>query len=191
MKKKSFKFLAIAVCILSTLSASAQRRSDAKKSTGSQKSTGSKRTSSAKKSFGDAPFEEGTSVIQANLGLGGGFGLPVQFSYEYGYKDKVGIGGIVGYGSTTDGIYSYSYSLFAARVNYHIQVAEKLDTYFGLSLGYASATVKPAFVGNTGSSIILGGQLGGRYYFTEKLAGSVELGYGMGYLNIGIAYKLK
>jgi hypothetical protein len=32
--------------------------------------------------------------------------------------------------------------------------------------------------------------IGGRYYFSPKLAAQVELGYGLGILNIGIAYKL-
>jgi hypothetical protein len=32
--------------------------------------------------------------------------------------------------------------------------------------------------------------LGGRYYFSEKFAGLLELGFGIAYLNIGIALKL-
>jgi len=31
--------------------------------------------------------------------------------------------------------------------------------------------------------------IGGRYYFSDKFAGMLELGYGITYLNLGIALK--
>jgi hypothetical protein len=31
--------------------------------------------------------------------------------------------------------------------------------------------------------------VGARYYFNDNLAGMAELGYGVAYLNLGIAYK--
>jgi hypothetical protein len=33
--------------------------------------------------------------------------------------------------------------------------------------------------------------VGGRYYFNDNLAAMAELGYGIAYLNIGVAFKLK
>jgi len=40
-----------------------------------------------------------------------------------------------------------------------------------------------------GSGIAKAFYIGGRYYFTDNLAGMIELGYGIAYLNIGIALK--
>jgi hypothetical protein len=42
----------------------------------------------------------------------------------------------------------------------------------------------------SGSYLLFGGSLGARYWFTPKLAGQVELGYGVGLLSLGIAYKI-
>ena len=39
------------------------------------------------------------------------------------------------------------------------------------------------------SYLEFGGFVGGRYYFSPNLAAQAELGYGLGILNIGIAYK--
>jgi hypothetical protein len=144
-------------------------------------------------------FTKGTSVLQFNLGLGGSLGLPIQVSYEQGITNNIGVGAIVGFAGKTikTGIYDYKYTylLFGARANYHKQFIDKLDTYAGLTLGLNAASVKvtPAFIGTSvaGGGMFLAGQLGGRYYFTDKVAASLELGYGIGYANLGIAYKLK
>jgi hypothetical protein len=152
------------------------------------------------KDSGKPTFDKSTSVVQVNLGLGGGLGLPIQVSYEKAITDNIGVGGLVGFATkSTDLVgykYRYTYLLFGARANYHYQFIEKLDTYAGLTLGYnvASFKITPSYPGSTataGGGIFLAGQIGGRYYFTENLAASLELGYGIGYANIGIAYKLK
>jgi hypothetical protein len=153
----------------------------------------------AGKTSENSVFNKSTSVAQFNVGLGGNLGLPLQVSYEKGVTDKIGVGGIVGFASkTTDLIgykYNYTYIILGARGNYHMQFLENLDTYAGLTLGYNIASVKiTPSVGlpvTAGGGIFLAGQVGGRYYFNPKLAASLELGYGIGYANIGLAYKLK
>ena len=67
--------------------------------------------------------------------------------------------------------------LLAARGNFHYQFVDKLDTYAGISLGYA--------YGGFG----FGGQLGARYYFNKKFAGNVEFGGFTGF-SLGISMKL-
>jgi len=43
--------------------------------------------------------------------------------------------------------------------------------------------------GSYGSGVGLSLYIGGRYFFTDNIAALVELGYGVAYLNIGIAIK--
>jgi hypothetical protein len=43
--------------------------------------------------------------------------------------------------------------------------------------------------GSYGSAVGLSLYIGGRYFFTDNIAALVELGYGVAYLNVGIAIK--
>lgn len=46
------------------------------------------------------------------------------------------------------------------------------------------------FIGeNYASNVGITPFLGARYFFTNNFAGMVEFGYGMSYVNIGLAYK--
>ena len=40
------------------------------------------------------------------------------------------------------------------------------------------------------SSFVWSIYVGGRYYFTDSFAAMLELGYGIAWLNIGVAFKL-
>jgi hypothetical protein len=42
----------------------------------------------------------------------------------------------------------------------------------------------------SGSYLFWGADLGARYWFTPKLGAQLELGYGLGVISLGIAYKL-
>jgi len=77
---------------------------------------------------------------------------------------------------------------------FHYPLVDKLDTYGGLMLGYNSNSWK--WHGTGVETVDLGGSglgfslyAGGRYYFSEKFAAIAELGYGISYLNLGIAIK--
>jgi hypothetical protein len=157
-------------------------------------------------------FEKGDKVLNLGVGLGGygtwGYGVsipPVSASFEVGVKDEVldkgsiGIGGYLAYASYKDNALSDYYWTFrrtviGARGLFHYPLVDKLDTYAGLMLGYNMYSWTWHGGGNQGiepgsSGVGFSGFIGGRYYFTEKLAGMLELGYGISYLNIGVALK--
>ena len=76
----------------------------------------------------------------------------------------------------------------------HYNLIDKLDTYTGLMLGLNSFSSKGAYDNDpkkTTSSTTFAWSwfVGGRYYFNDQLAAMMELGYGVTYANIGIAYK--
>lgn len=161
-------------------------------------------------------FNEGDKVL--NLGLGFGSTLyagryytnkipPVSASFEIGIKDELfdensslGVGGYLGYtGAKYDYQgwgWNYSSIIIGGRGLLHYQFIDDLDTYTGLMLGVNVVSSKSFGTGGMWDSHSMAGTgltyswfVGGRYYFSDNLAGMLELGYGVAYLNIGIALK--
>jgi hypothetical protein len=163
-------------------------------------------------SFSQIAYKKGDQVVNLGIGLGGfagvygSGGLAITGGYENAMTENVSIGGVLGYSSSTQDIYGdygwkYTYILIGARGAYHYDVLHNpnVDTYGGLLLGYnivsSSATGTSPYYGYTGSSasasyLEFGLFAGIRYYFNPQLAVQAELGYGLGILNIGVAYKL-
>jgi len=162
-------------------------------------------------------FTEGDKVL--NLGIGFGSTLytgsnytsrtpPVSASFEVGVKDELfdensslGVGGYFGYTGAKweyqDWGWNYSSVILGGRGLLHYQLLDDWDTYTGIMLGYnvvnsSSFGSEGSFsnYSTVGSGLTSSWFIGGRYYFTEKFAGMFELGYGVAYLNVGIALKL-
>lgn len=157
-------------------------------------------------------------IINAGIGFGStlytGSGYtvtlpPLSVSYEQIIMDEVidkgliGVGGYIGYAS-----YKYKYDYFGdewgwnysnfilgARGSFHYPLLDKLDTYTGLMLGYQIVSASEIGTVGTGysassSGLVWSWYAGGRYFFSDKFAGMLELGYGITYFNLGIAIKL-
>ena len=164
----------------------------------------------------NSTFNKGDKVL--NLGLGIGSTLytgsnykagipPLSASFEVGVKDgvldkgSIGVGGYLGYSSHkweySGWGWKYSNLIIGVRGNFHYPLIDKLDTYTGLLIGYDIATSKefgnsvPGYNYSASSGgLVYSWYVGGRYYFSDKFAGMLELGYGITYLNIGVAFKL-
>lgn len=147
-----------------------------------------------------------------NLGLGLGSPLysdsyyrttvpPISASLEYIMQDGLfdgkaafGIGGYLGFSVNHDvNDVSYTNLFLGPRGYLHYGFVEKLDTYAGLMLGYWINT-HSAYNGNeppdSHGGFIASLFIGGRYELTDKYAGMLEIGYGISYLNIGVAIRL-
>ncbi|MEJ2904269.1 outer membrane beta-barrel protein [Pedobacter panaciterrae] len=146
-------------------------------------------------------YKKGDKLVNAGLGIGGGFGIPIGVSYEHGFTDRISGGGYLGYAGKNEsfgdsGKWKYTYVLAAARVSYHFRIKdEKFDPYLGAILGYNIASVKwqgeeAAPASASAGEVIFGGHLGARYWLAEKIGIFGELGYGVGLLNLGVAFKL-
>ncbi len=165
-------------------------------------------------------FSQSDLVINAGIGFGTSLYSgtyykstlpPVSISAEYGVADDfltsdmtLGIGGYVGFagskyeydygGGNTYG-WKYSYTVIGARGVLHYPLVDKLDTYAGLMLGYNIISVTEIGSAPIGFSSDTGGVTfsifaGARYYLTDNFAVMGELGYGIAYLNLGVAFKL-
>lgn len=137
---------------------------------------------------------------------------PISISGEYGVKDDflitdmtLGLGGYVGFAGSKYEVtspyfgtygYKFSYTVIGVRGALHYPVVDKLDTYGGIMVGYNIVSIKE--IGDvpsigysaSGSEASFSIYVGGRYYFSEKFAAMAEIGYGIAYLNIGVALKL-
>lgn len=158
--------------------------------------------------FFESPnFSEGQ--IDINIGVGliptfytGNRGLlPLSVSGEYGVTDDISVGGYVGFSTSNSSVITkndvrYTYTIIGIRGSYHVNLSEKLDTYFGLMLGYNRVNVKyddDFFFANynpTSSSGIYSGFIGSRYHFNEKMGVFAEIGYGISWLTLGFTTKL-
>ena len=174
-------------------------------------------TFSVSQLFGQEPtFSKGDRVL--NLGLGFGTTLytgsyyksqvpPLSASFEIGVADNIiddkgsiGVGGYLGYSSYKYEVsgwgWKYSNLMIGARGNFHYPFVDKLDTYTGLMLGYNISSSKEfgdiGFGNNynaTSGGLVYSWFIGGRYYFKDNFAAMLELGYGVTYLNLGVALK--
>ena len=163
----------------------------------------------------ESTFKQGDKVLNLGIGFGSTFysgtgykaGIPpISASLEFGVKDgvldkgSIGIGGYLGYSSHkweyNNWGWKYTNIIIGVRGVFHYPLVDKLDTYTGLLLGYNIASSKEfgtAIFGYNYSAssggVAYSWFVGGRYYFTDKFAGMLELGYGITYLNLGVALK--
>ncbi|MCF8369501.1 MAG: hypothetical protein K9G76_10700 [Bacteroidales bacterium] len=121
----------------------------------------------------------------------------------------ISLGGIVGwkYAKYDWSYLNYSYDwtwadfIVAARGAIHPKFLsnEKADLYGGLALGlrfetykYYSGTLngEPLKYTDNNTNPLIALYIGGRYYFSDHFGLFGEIGYGLGYLNIGASYKI-
>jgi len=144
-------------------------------------------------------FVKGDKVI--NLGIGFDWYTTISASGEYcildGIADKgsVGVGAFAGFGFPLGGVYSHSSRILAGvRGTFHYPLIDKLDTYGGLGIGlqytHYSAGYYWSGYSSSHAGLNAGFFLGARYYLTQRLAAFGEVGYGLGYLTVGVAFKL-
>ncbi|MDY0103309.1 MAG: hypothetical protein RBS07_10245 [Lentimicrobium sp.] len=157
-------------------------------------------------------------VLNAGAGFGwygygyGATSIPaITLSLDKGIKEidfgTIGIGGIVGYKHASyNWLSGYDWSwtdyIIAARGSLHADIfqVDNLDTYGGIAVGIRAETWKyftydpfANVYGDVKESTIhplFAFYIGGRYYFSDNFAAFGELGYGLGYLTLGVSYKL-
>jgi len=155
-------------------------------------------------------FQKGDNVIAVGVGFGstllssssGSQSPAISLSFEHATFDA-GDDGLISLGAYL-GTKSYkfsgsgfsekwSYTIFGVRGAYHYTaISDKVDVYGGLMLSYNNVSYKYSgggiggrYNGATGFTAFVGG----RYYFSEHIAAMAELGYGVSYLTVGLAFK--
>ena len=138
-------------------------------------------------------------------------GLSVQYErgiWDVGGPGVISLGGYAGiksykYSGSSGGYHfdeKWNYTVIGARSAYHYNALnnDKFDVYGGLMLSYNILSYK--YSDNSGSSVFKGSGsygsnlglsafVGGRYLFTDNIGAFAELGYGVSYLTLGVAFK--
>jgi outer membrane protein W len=157
------------------------------------------------------PFKAGENYIGPSISLST-YGSTAAFegNFEHAINDKWGWGVSVGYfsyhDSESDGFTSVDEKStvipIAGTVAYHFDAHnDKLDPFVGGSIGYfifsssCSATSGGAQLdcgsSSAQSSTLLIGAYGGiRYWVNPKLALTARAGYGIGFLTVGVDFKI-
>ncbi len=153
-----------------------------------------------------APLEKGGIQINAGLGMSS-WGLPIYGGFDYGVGNNISIGGELSFRSKSESYgnskWKTSYTSIAGIANYHfnevLNIPSKFDFYAGLSLGYSIFNSKydgPGgdydYTGSGDSGLYLSGQVGGRYFFSDKVAVNLEFGGGNVFSSgkIGVTFLL-
>jgi hypothetical protein len=162
----------------------------------------------------EASFSKGDKALNLGIGFGSTWYSgtyyhsavpPVSASLEFGVADKIldkgviGVGPYVGFSSYkwdySGWGYKYTNLIIGARGNFHYPLANKLDTYLGLLIGYNIVSSKEFGTpigynyNATSGGIRSAGYIGARYFFKPSFGVMAELGYGVTYLNVGITLK--
>lgn len=159
-------------------------------------------------------FQKGNNVLGIGVGLGSslsGLGsqtpaISANFEHgiwEIGGPGVISLGAYVGFKSFKytgeDILEKWGYTIIGVRGAYHYNgiKSDKFDLYGGLMLSYniLKYSVKDndgniiAGTGNYGSGAGITAFIGGRYFFTPNIGAFAELGYGVSYLTLGLAFK--
>jgi outer membrane immunogenic protein len=144
-----------------------------------------------------SPLAKGEKQLNAGFGITG-WGIPVYGGLELGvFKDiTVGLEGSFRTYNQTIANLTYNSTIFgiAGNGNYHfntlLEIPSNWDFYAGLNLGFYFWSSPSNYPGNGASSLGLGAQVGGRYFFRHNFGVNLELGAGNAFSGgkIGITY---
>lgn len=149
--------------------------------------------------FAQSPIAKGESQINAGVGLSS-WGIPVFVGFDYGVHPDITVGGELSLRSFSDNYanvrYNHSVIGISGNGNYHfnriLEISRKWDFYAGLNLGFYVWNSPDKYAGSHSSGLGLGGQIGGRYFFTNKVGINLEFGGGNAFSGgkLGLTFKL-
>lgn len=149
--------------------------------------------------FAQNPIGKGQKQFNAGLGFSS-WGLPIYLGMDFGVHQDITLGGELSFRSYNEKYFNHSYSHtiigISGNGNYHfnriLKIPSEWDFYAGLNVGFYIWSSSSDYHGGNASGLGLGGQIGGRYYFSKKLGLNIEFGGGNAFSGgkIGISVKL-
>ncbi len=145
------------------------------------------------------PINKGQAQINTGLGFSSR-GLPIYLGVDVGIHKDVTLGGEFSFRSYSDTWANEKYRHSAIGVltngNYHfnhlLEIPLEWDVYAGANIGFYFWNSPDDYPGSSFSGLGLGIQIGGRYYFNEKVALNLEItgGNTLSGGKIGVSFKL-
>jgi hypothetical protein len=149
--------------------------------------------------FAQSPIDKGQTQFNAGVGLSS-WGIPVYLGLDYGVHKDITVGGELSFRSYHENWKSYKYSHsvigISGNANYHfnslLNIPADWDFYAGPNIGFYVWNSPNDYEGPHSSGLGYGGQIGGRYYFTDKFGINLEFGGNNAFSNgkFGISIKL-
>jgi outer membrane immunogenic protein len=124
---------------------------------------------------------------QLNLGAGfSGWGIPLYVGFDHFINRDITLGGELSYRSYhenwKDNTYNQNITGISGNLNYHfnriLTIPSQWDLYAGANLGFFIWSSPTAYDGNNHSGLGLGGQIGTRYYLSNRVGLNLEFGGG-------------
>lgn len=149
--------------------------------------------------FGQSALYVGSSQLNLGLGLSDS-GIPVYIGFDHSVSRDVTLGAELSYRAYNENwqndYYNHNIIGISGNANYHFNtifgLSPRWDFYAGANVGFYIWTSPDGYTGNHSSSIGLGGQIGGRYYFNNSMGLNLEFGGGNAFNGgkIGLSFRL-
>jgi len=149
--------------------------------------------------YAQSPIAKGGSQLNAGIGLSS-WGVPVYVGLDFGVHPDITVGGEISYRSYSDNYsnnnYTHSVIGISGNGNYHfnrvLEIPRNWDFYAGLNLGFYIWNSPSNYAGSHSSGLGLGAQIGGRYFFSDKIGLNLEFGGGNSLSGgkLGLTFKL-
>ncbi len=135
--------------------------------------------------FAQGPISKGQSQINFGVGFSS-WGVPVYFGFDHGIHPDITLGGELSFRTYNDNWkqnkYNHTVIGVLGNANYHfnnvLDISSPWDFYAGLNIGFYNWTSPNDYEGSHNSGLGLGAQIGGRYYFSNKVGINLEFGGG-------------
>ncbi len=135
--------------------------------------------------FSQNPLPTGSSQFNVGVGLSNS-GIPVYVGFDYGLMRDITIGtefSFRGYNEKwQNNNYNHSIIGISGNANYHFNalfnISPRWDLYAGPNIGFYVWSSPDGYLGSNSSRLGIGGQLGARYYFTNRFGVNLEFGGG-------------
>ncbi len=150
-------------------------------------------------SYAQNNLDKGEAQINAGLGFSN-WGVPVYIGADWGVDDDFTIGAEFSYRNFNQRFnkIQYRHSISGALINgnYHfnnlLDLPDELDLYAGLNIGFYSWRYDSNYIGQRNNGLGWGGQVGVRYFLSEKVGLNLEFGGGVALSGgkFGLTFKL-
>lgn len=142
-----------------------------------------------------------TGRSQLNFGVGlSNWGIPLYLGLDYGISKDITLGAEVSVRNYNEdwnnGTYRQQIIGFIGNGNFHfnnaLNIPANYDFYAGLNVGFNIWTSPTTYGGSHSSGLAIGAQIGGRYYFNNKLGLNLEFSGGNSASNskLGLSIRL-
>lgn len=135
--------------------------------------------------FSQSPLYVGTSQLNVGVGLSNS-GIPLYIGFDKSFARDFTFGAELSYRGYNekwnDRYWDHDIFGISGNINYHFNsllgISPRWDVYAGLNAGVYIWTSPIDYYGNRTTGLGLGGQVGVRYYFTNKVGLNLEYGGG-------------